>query len=128
MSVLKFILYLVAAFCLVSAIFVFLPWEYFNAFIGLFSDTIFPDDAVVRYMVRAILLTFFWVGVLIVLAVREPAKYGAVLTGLGLYFLSWAVVSGVLVWTYSLPSTFYGDLVSGIIIGILFLVYRAQNQ
>ena len=69
-----------------------------------------------------------WVGVLIVLAVREPAKYGAVLTVLGLYFLSWAVVSGVLVWTYSLPSTFYGDLVSGIIIGILFLVYRAQNQ
>ncbi|MCI0400358.1 MAG: hypothetical protein L0Z68_03520 [Gammaproteobacteria bacterium] len=42
-------------------------------------------------------------GVLVVLAVRDPVQYGAVLRVLGVLFLTWAALSGVLIWTSNLP-------------------------
>ena len=126
MTVMRIALYVVSALFLAPLVFVFLPWNALNAFMGLFGPFAYPDAPIVQYTVKVMLVIFFWIGVVIAVAVSRPEKYQVILLVLGLTFLSLAVFSLALGWIYGLPWFFYLDAVSSAIVGPLFLVYRSQ--
>ncbi len=107
-------------------VFVFLPWDWLNAFMALFGAYVFPDDPIVKYTVRLMMALAFWVGVLMAAAVYRAENDPFFLLILGLTFLSLAPVTVGLVWVYQLPLLFYSDAVSSVVVGVLFLVYRWQ--
>ena len=57
-------LYVLSALFMLSVVFVFLPWDWLNAFMALFVEYVYPDDSLVQYTVRMMLTLAFWFGVL----------------------------------------------------------------
>ncbi len=128
MNVVKAALYVASALFMLSAVFAVLPWSMLNAFIAWFGPFTYPDDPVVQYTVRIMLLIFFWLGILMAVAVSQAGKYRFNLLIFGLTFLSTAGFALVLVWIHELPSIFYLDAASAGVVGALFLIYRSQAQ
>ena len=98
-----------------------------NAFIGWFGPFAYPDDPLVAYSIKLMMLIMAWLGVLMAFAVNRAEQHGHVLLGLGAAFLSMAVLALGLIWAYALPGVFYVDPVTAAIIGALFLVLRRQT-
>ena len=126
MKTVRTLLYVFSAFFMLSAVFLFLPWDWLNAFMALFGEYVYPDDPLVQYTVRMMLALAFWIGVLMAAAVYQAENDPLFLLILGLTFLSLAPVTVGLVWVYQLPLLFYSDAVSSLVVGVLFLVYRWQ--
>ena len=128
MKTVRTLLYVFSAFFMLSAVFLFLPWDWLNAFMALFGEYVFPHDSLVQYTVRMMLALTFWFGVLMAAAVYRAETDPLFLLILGLTFLSLAPVTVGLVWVYQLPLLFYIDAVSSMVIGVLFLVYRSLRM
>ncbi len=64
MSAIRNILYIASALIAASVILVFVPWSTLNAFLAWFGPFAFPDDPLVQYTVKVMMLIFFWLGVL----------------------------------------------------------------
>ena len=126
MKTVRTLLYVFSALSMLSAVFVFLPWDWLNAFMALFGEYVYPDDSLVQYTVRMMLALVFWFGVLMAAAIYRAENNSLFLLILGLTFLSLAPVTVGLVWVYQLPPLFYSDAVSSVVVGVLFLVYRWQ--
>ena len=126
MKTVRTLLYVFSALSMLSAVFVFLPWDWLNAFMALFGEYVYPDDSLVQYTVRMMLALVFWFGVLMAAAIYRAENNSLFLLILGLTFLSLAPVTVGLVWVYQLPLLFYSDAVSSVVVGVLFLVYRWQ--
>ncbi len=126
MKTVRTLLYLFSALFMLSAVVVFLPWDWLNAFMALFSEYVYPDDPLVQYTVRMMLALAFWIGVLMAAAVYRAENDPFFLLILGWTFLSLAPVTVGLVWVYQLPPLFYSDAVKLVVVGVLFLVYRRQ--
>ncbi len=126
MKTVRTLLYVFSALFMLSAVFVFAPWDWLNAFMALFGEYVYPDDPLVQYTVRLMLALAFWIGVLMAVAVYQAGNNPLFLLILGLTFLSLAPVTVGLVWVYQLPLLFYSDAVSSVVVGVLFLVYRRQ--
>lgn len=122
----KAALYVASALFMLSAVFAVLPWSRLNAFIAWFGPFAYPDDPVVQYTVRIMLVIFFWLGILMAVAVSQAGKYRVFLLIFGLTFLSAAGFAPVLVWIHGLPWIFYLDGASAAVVGALFLIYRSQ--
>jgi hypothetical protein len=97
MKTVRILLYVFSALFMLSVVFVFLPWDWLNAFMALFGEYVYQAE-------------------------NDPLF----LLILGLTFLSLAPVTVGLVWVYQLPLLFYSDAVSLLVVGVLFLVYRWQ--
>ncbi len=126
MKTVRTLLYVFSALFMLSVVFVFLPWDWLNAFIALFGEFAYPDDPLVQYTVRMMMALVFWFGVLMAASIYWAENNPLFLLILGLTFLSLAPVSVGLVWVYQLPLLFYSDAVSSVVVGVLFLVYRWQ--
>ena len=126
MNAIRTVLYVVSALFVVAIVFVFLPQSSVNAFLGWFGPFAYPDDPIVQYTVRMVLVIFFWLGVLMATAVSRAEKYQLILLILGLTFFSVAGLAFGLGWVYDLPWFFYLDSVSAAVVGALLLVYRSQ--
>lgn len=126
MNVIKTILYVASALFMLSAVFAILPWGALNAFIAWFGPFAYPDDPMVQYTVKIMLVIFFWLGILMAVAVSQPGRYRSFLSIFGLTFLSSAGFAVVVVWIYGLPMVFYLDGVSSAALGALFLIYRLR--
>ncbi len=126
MKTVRTLLYVFSALFMLSVVFVFLPWDWLNAFMALFGEYVYPDDPLVQYTVRIMLALAFWFGVLMAAAIYRAENDPFFLLILGLTFLSLAPVTVGLVWVYQLPLLFYSDAVSSVVVGVLFLVYRWQ--
>jgi hypothetical protein len=124
MKVLIFILYLFSALMMLSAVFIFLPWDMLNAWMALFAPVAYPATPLVQYTVKILLLIMFWIGVQLAVAVakRDPVM---LLTLAGL-FLSTAVGCLALGLIYDVPPIFYLDVLSSAALGIGVVVYRAR--
>ena len=126
MKTVRTLLYIFSAVFMLSAVIVFLPWDWLNAFMALFGEYVYPDDPLVQYTVRIMMALAFWIGVLMAAAVYRAENDPFFLLILGFTFLSLAPVTVGLVWVYQLPLLFYSDAVSSVVVGVLFLVYRRQ--
>ncbi len=126
MKVVKAALYVASAFFMLSAVFAVLPWSRLNALIGWFGPFAYPDDPLVQYTVRIMLVICFWLGFLMAVAVSQAGKYRFILLIFGLTFLSAAGFAMALVWIHDLPWIFYLDAASAGVVGALFLIYRSQ--
>jgi len=42
------LLYVLSALFMLSVLFVFLPWDWLNAFMALFGEYVYPDDPLVN--------------------------------------------------------------------------------
>ena len=126
MKTVRTLLYVFSALFMLSVVFVFLPWDWLNAFMALFGEYVYPDDPLVQYTVRLMMALAFWIVVLLAVAVYQAENNPLFLLILGLTFLSLAPVTVGLVWVYQLPLLFYSDAVSSVVVGVLFLVYRGQ--
>ena len=126
MKTVRTLLYVFSALFMLSVVFVFLPWDWLNAFMALFGEYVYPDDSLVQYTVRMMLALVFWFGVRMAAAIYRAENNSLFLLILGLTFLSLAPVTVGLVWVYQLPLLFYSDAVSSVVVGVLFLVYRWQ--
>ncbi len=124
MKTVRTLLYVFSALFMLSVVFVFLPWDWLNAFMAFFGEYVYPDDPLVQYTVRMMLALAFWFGVLMAAAVDRADSLFLLI--LGLTFLSLAPVTAGMVWVYQLPLLFYSDAVSSVVVGVLFLVYRRQ--
>ncbi len=69
MKTVRTLLYVFSALFMLSVVFVFLPWDWLNAFMALFGEYVYPDDSLVQYTVRMMLALAFWIGVLMAAAV-----------------------------------------------------------
>ena len=127
MTVVKGGLYAASALFVLSGVFAVLPMSALNAFIGWFGPFAYPDDALVHYSIKLMVLIMAWLGVLMAFAVNQAESHGQVLLGLGYAFLSMAVLALALIWAYALPGISYFDPVTAAIIGALFLVLRRQT-
>ncbi|MEE8622849.1 MAG: hypothetical protein V3T27_03060 [Alphaproteobacteria bacterium] len=126
MKAMQGILYVVSALFIVSAVFIFLPWSSLNAIMGLFTPVAYPDVPIVQYTVKLFFLIFFWIGVLLAVAVYRPEQHGTTLAVIGGLCLSIAVLSLALGWIYGVAKFFYLDALSSAVIGALILLFRAQ--
>ncbi len=126
MNVMKGLLYFVGALFIVSVVLVFIPWASINALMGFFGAPAFPDAPIVQYTVKILYLIMFWIGVLLLVAVRSPVQHAAVLAVLGGMCLSLAVACLAVGWAYDVPPFFYWDAASSGVIGALILLYRHQ--
>ena len=127
MTLVKGILYTASALFVLSGVFAVLPMGALNAFLGWFGPFAYPDDALVHYSIKLMMLIMAWLGVLMAFCVHEAERHGQVLLGLGVAFLSMAVLALGLIWAYALPEVFYFDPVTAAIVGALFLVLRRQT-
>jgi hypothetical protein len=124
MKVVKVALYVASALFMLSAVFAVLPWSTLNAFIAWFGPFAYPDDPLVQYTVRIMLVIFFWLGILMAVAVSQAGKYRFILLIFGLTLLSAAGFALALVWIHDWPRIFYLDGASAAVVGALFLIYR----
>ena len=128
MKTVRTLLYVSSAFFMLSGVFLFLPWDWLNAFMALFGEFVFPHDSLVQYLLRMMLALTFWFGVLMAAAVYRAENDPLFPLILGLTFLSLAPITVGLVWVYQLTPLFYIDAVSSLVIGVLFLVYRSLKM
>ncbi len=126
MTIVKGVLYAASALFVLTGAFAVLPIGALNAFIGWFGPFAYPDDALVTYSVKLMVLIMAWMGVLMAFAAHGAERQGLLLLGLGAAFLSMAVLASGLIWALALPGVFYADPVTAGIIGALFLVLRQQ--
>ncbi|MFQ5955796.1 MAG: hypothetical protein ACE5JZ_12095 [Kiloniellales bacterium] len=126
MKTVRTLLYVISGLFMLSVVFVFLPWGWLNAFMGWFGPFAYPDDPMVQYTVKIMLAVFFWIGILMAAAVYRAESNPLFLLIFGLTFVSLAAVVLALVSVYQLPWLMYGDAVSAVVTGALFLVYRWQ--
>ena len=124
MKALTYILYVFSALLMLSAVFIFLPWSTLNAWMALFAPVAYPSTPLVQYTVKIFLLIMFWIGVQLAVAVAR--RYPVMLLTLAGLFLSAAVLSLALGWTYDVHRFFYLDALSSAALGILVMVYRAR--
>ena len=128
MNVVKAALYVASALFVLSAVlFAVLPWSTINAVMSWFGPFAYPDDPVVQYTVRMMLVIFFWLGILMAVAVSQAGRYRLILLIFGLTFLSAAGFALVLVWIHDWPRIMYVDGASAAVLGALFLIYRSQT-
>ena len=59
MKTVRTLLYVFSAFFMLSVVFLFLPWDWLNAFMALFGEYVFPHDSLVQYTVRMMLALAF---------------------------------------------------------------------
>ena len=128
MKTVRTLLHVFSAFFMLSVVFLFLPWDWLNAFMALFGEYVFPHDSLVQYLVRMMLALTFWFGVLMAAAVYRAENDPLFPLILGLTLLSLAPITVGLVWAYQLTPLFYIDAVSSVVIGVLFLVYRSLRM
>ena len=126
MTIVKGVLYAASALFVLSGVFAVLPMGALNAFLGWFGPFAYPDDALVHYSIKLMLLIMAWLGVLMAFAVHGAERHGQLLSGLGVAFLSMAVLALGLIWTLALPGVFYFDPVTAAAVGVLFLNLRRQ--
>ena len=126
MTVVKGVLYAASALFVLTGVFAVLPMGALNTFLGWFGPFAYPDDALVHYSIKLMVLMMAWLGVLMAFAVNKAESHGQVLMGLGVAFLSLAVLSLALIWAYALPGISYFDPVTAAIIGALFLTLRRR--
>ncbi len=127
MNAIKLVLYGVGGLCCLGALITaLLPWDTLNALIGLFGPFGFPDQPLVQYTVKTMMVIVFWIGVLIAVAVSEPEKYQLILAVLAGTFLSSAAACLAVGWIYGVPWFFYFDAVFLAVGGALLAVYRRQ--
>lgn len=126
MTIVKGVLYAAGALFVLSGVFAVLPIGSLNAFLGWFGPFAYPDDALVTYSIKLMLLIMAWLGVLMAFAVYGAERHGQLLLGLGLAFLSMAVLALSLIWSLDLPAVFYADPVTAALVGVLFLTLRRQ--
>ncbi len=124
MKALSFILYLSSALFMLSAVFIFLPWNMLNAWMALFAPVAYPATPLVQYTVKVFLLIMFWIGVQLAVAVAK--RYPVMLLTLAGLFLSAAILCVALGLIYDVPRIFYLDALSSAALGILVVVYRAR--
>lgn len=127
MTVVKGVLYAASALFVLAGVFAVLPIGALNAFLGWFVPFAYPDDPLVHYSIKLMVLIMAWLGALMAFAVHGAERQGQVLLGLGAAFLSMAVLALVLIWTLALPGVFYVDPVAAAIVGALFLTLRRQT-
>ena len=72
MKVLTFILYLSSALMMLSAVFIFLPWDMLNAWMALFAPVAYPATPLVQYQVFAKSGTGEWIWALRTAWPRPP--------------------------------------------------------
>ena len=126
MTIVKGALYAASGLFVLAGVFAILPLGALNAFLGWFGPFAYPDDALVTYTVKLMVLIMAWLGVLMAVAVHGADRHGPLLLGLGAAFLSMAALAVGLIWAYALPGVFYADPVTAAIVGALFLVLRRQ--
>ncbi len=124
MKALPYILYVFSALLMLSAVLIFLPWSTLNAWMALFAPVAYPATPLVQYTVKILFLIMFWIGVQLAVAVAK--RYPVMLLTLAGLFLSAAILSLALGWTYDVHRFFYLDALSSAALGILVVVYRAR--
>lgn len=128
MKAIQTVLYIFGVLFLFSAVFAFLPLHVLNAYLAWFDAPAYPDDPLVLYSVRSFFLIMFWWGLLMIVAVHDPVKYSSVLAILAGMCLSAAVLCYALGTQYALPTFYYWDTVSAVVIGVLLLVLMGQAR
>ena len=126
MNATRNILYIASGLIAASTILVFVPWSTLNAFMAWFGPFAFPDDPLVQYTVKVMMLIFFWLGVLMAVAVRRAAHHELILLILGWTFISAGGACLVLGWVYGVPWFFYVDAAVSGAVGVLLVIYRSQ--
>ncbi len=125
MNAIRNILYIASALIAASVILVFVPWSTLNAFLAWFGPFAFPDDPLVQYTVKVMMLIFFWLGVLMAAAVWRAAQHELILLILGWTFISAGGACLVLGWVYGVPWFFYIDAAVSGAVGVLAVIYRS---
>ncbi len=129
MKVIKVVLYVAGVLLILQGLAIFLPVGAINFILSMFGDETFPDTSLAKYGLRIILLAFFWIGIVALIAVAYPGRYRSILVILGWGFLTGGVtclISGIV---YGVAPLYYlGDFIFSVIAGILFLVYKTQAQ
>ena len=128
MTIVKYVLYLIALLFVVSGVFAVLPFPWINNYMEWAGSISFPGDPIAVYTLRSFMLVILWLGVLIYVAVREPVRHGLVLQILGGMFVTTAVLCWVLGTRYGLPHFYYYDVVSSAVLGVLLIVYQRGNR
>ncbi len=127
MKGLMIILWICAISCLLGFIFAALPWRATTALFHLFGVPLPTAEPITVYLYRLCMAMFGMIGIFFIILARNPLKYGAMLVlaayGLlcyGVFCLAGGIRYGLPVWAY------YGDVVFGIVAGILLLVFRKK--
>ena len=126
MNAIRNILYIASALIAASVILVFVPWSTLNAFLAWFGPFAFPDDPLVQYTVKVMMLIFFWLGVLMAVAVWRAAHHELILLILAWTFMSAGGACLALGWIYGVPWFFYIDAAVSAAVGVLLILYRSQ--
>lgn len=129
MKVIKAFLYIAAILLLLQGLAIFLPFSVVNSVLEVFGEEAFPNTSLAKYGLRITLLIYFWTGIVALMAIANPERYRAILVVFGWGFLSGGIVCLVSGMLYGMfPLYYLGDFIFAIIAGILFLIFRPQNQ
>lgn len=129
MKAIKVILYIVGVLLLLQALAIFLPLATINSILGIFGQVSFPDNALAQYGMKVILLTYFWIGLGVLMVVANAEKYRPIIVIMGWGFLTGGILCLIVGMIYEMPPLYYiGDFLFAIIVGILFLVYKPKKK
>lgn len=127
MKGLKVVLWVCVAGCLLSCVSAACPWSFYEAMAGFVGVDLPAPAPLLVYAMRLSLAMLGVVALFFILLATDPLKYGGMLP-LGAFGLicygAFCLVGGL--W-YGLPFAAYGfDMLFGVILGVLILVYRGK--
>ena len=124
MKSLKVCRWVLTVLCLVAAVFMILPIPTMESFFENFGIEPLPDTPIFIYITCLLSATYAVVGVFLVILAFDPMKYGAMVPFAGVSTLFIGLVCGTVGVISVMPNLwFLGDDLSGIIVGLLILIF-----
>ncbi len=127
MKGLKVVLWICAICCLLGFVFAAFPWRVISVWFQWTGAEPPTPDAITVYVFRLFMAMLGLFGIFFVILAREPLKYGAMLQLAAYGLLAFGVfclVGGI---KYPIPlATYIGDVVFGVVAGVLLLVFRRR--
>ncbi len=129
MKTLKIALWVTAVGCLTAVPFIVLPWTVVGNIMLWFGIEPIPNTPIVMYIFRIACGIIGLIGVYFIILARDPLNYGPMLN-LGAYGL---VIFGLLSLIVGFnmeisPLVYVGDALSGLILGIIIVIFSSRVQ
>lgn len=129
MKSLKIALWLAAIGCLAAVPFIALPWSVLEKIILWFGVGPISDNQLVMYFLRVSCGVYGLIGIFFIILAKNPLAYGPMLN-FGAYGL---IIFGLLSLIVGVgldisPKVYTGDFLSGLILGIVIIVFSSRAK
>ncbi|MFC1614107.1 hypothetical protein ACFL5K_02300 [Gemmatimonadota bacterium] len=129
MKSLKIVLWICALGCLTAVPLVILPWGIIENIMLCFGLEPIPDTPAAMYFVRVACGVFGLVGIFFIILARNPLDYGPMLNLCAYGLIVFGLLSLIIGLSLKMsPIVFLGDVIFGIILGILIAILSSKAQ